>query len=222
MDGYIWGHWRCLLYLNFSYSRLNTACQGARQEHRQLRGDTRKWQFDLLRRKLCYDLFFSFLADFWVDSYCALSYFLSVCAFSDAAFNSELHLSTCSRYRPSRPGTMASMLSQLNAKLLEFLTFSNVEVDLYATVLCGRWRGRKFGDHCVMWEVNRVKVWGLGFDRWSCDLEFYFYKSYFNKEKARQQIGKAFWFYRKFSKMYKPEMERILCGIRANNTLRSH
>lgn len=64
----------------FLVSWLNTACQGARQEHRQLRGDTRKWQFGLLRRKkLCYDLFFSFLADFWFDSYCALSSFLSMC-----------------------------------------------------------------------------------------------------------------------------------------------
>lgn len=177
VDGYIWGHWRCLLYLNFSYSRLNTACQGARQEHRQLRGDTRKWQFGLLRRKLCYDLFFSFLADFWFDSYCALSYFLSMCAFSDATFNSELQLWACSRYCPSggdtlklgKPGTVASLLNQLNAKLLEFLTFSNVEVDLYATVLRGRWRGQRFGAHCVVWEgedlgltvlCGKLKIWG--------------------------------------------------------------
>lgn len=67
---------------------------------------------------------------------------------------------------------MASMLSQLNAKLLEFLTFSNVEVDLYATVFRGRRRGRRFGDHCVMWGneegedlgitmlCGRVKIWG--------------------------------------------------------------
>lgn len=207
MDGYIWGHWRCLLYLNFSYSRLNTACQGARQEHRQLRGDTRKWQFGLLRRKLCYDLFFSFLADFWFDSYCALSCFLCVC-FLWCRFQQWTPAIDLQSLLSFYTGNYGIYVQSVKCKT----TWIPYLFKCWNRLVC----------HCVMWEVKRVKVWGLGFDRGSCDLESYFSKFCFNKEKARQQIRRAFWFYRKISKMYKPEMERILCGIKANNTLRFH
>lgn len=77
--------------------------------------------------------------------------------------------------------------------------------DLGITVLCGRVKIR--GSLCYV-GGEKGEGLGLGFDRWSCDLEFYFYKSYFNKEKAKQQIRRAFWFYRNFSNMYKPEIER--------------
>lgn len=50
---------------------------------------------------------------------------------------------------PGKLGTVTSMRSQSNAKLLEFLPFSNAEVGLYATLLCG--------------EMKRAKIWGVRF-----------------------------------------------------------
>lgn len=102
---------------------------------RRLPGDTRKWQFGLLHRKLCCDLFFSFLADFWFDSYSVLSSFLSVCTFSCAAFNNELCMDALglqvflsflggeTTWILRKSGTMTSMFSQLDAKKKNFLNF---------------------------------------------------------------------------------------------------